>query len=696
MGAETIFVDLLTEEQAKKELARLAEEIAYHDELYYAKDMPQISDADYDALRLRNKAIEERFPQLIRSDSPSTRVGFEVSTSFEKVRHKNPMLSLDNAFTDEDVHEFMARTRRFLGLAADEPIDIVAEPKIDGLSASLTYENNRFVRGATRGDGAVGEDITRNLRTLHDIPPQTTLGIPQNVEVRGEVYMRHDAFIALNESRTAKGEPPFANPRNAAAGSVRQLDPSITAKRPLQFFAYSSDEIGQFGVATHWEFLQMLEDAGFKVNPYARLCRTVEDILSYYHELEDKRASLDYDIDGIVYKVNRVDWQQRMGHSARAPRWAIAHKFPAEKALTKLNAITIQVGRTGTLTPVAELEPVTVGGVVVSRATLHNEDEIKRKDVRVGDTVQIQRAGDVIPQVLKSIPELRPADSHPFEFPTTCPVCGSHAVHHKDEVARKCTGGLICKAQSALRLRHFVSRDAFDIEGLGDKHIEAFFNEGLITSPADLFTLQERDKQSLTPLRNRDGWGPLSAKNLFEAIEKKRKIPLYRFIYALGIPQIGLATSKLLARQYISYDNWSEAMKAANDSESEAYTDLIAIDGIGASMAEDLTAFFDEAHNLEVLKALADQITIEDAEAIDTSSSPIAGKTLVFTGTMESMSRQEAKALAERLGAKVAGSVSKKTDFVVIGVDPGSKAKKAKELGVTILSEEEWGELAGV
>lgn len=691
---DTVFVELLNEAQAKAELERLAKEIRHHDELYYSNDAPELSDSEYDKLRQRNQAVEERFPHLIREDSPSKRVGFEVSTHFEKIQHRTPLLSLDNAFTEEDVHDFIARARRFLGLSADEPVEVVAEPKIDGLSASLTYENGLFTQGATRGDGTVGENITPNLRTITDIPAQSHIELPPIVEIRGEVYMRHNDFMALNKSRETTNEAIFANPRNAAAGSVRQLDSNITARRPLKFFAYSSDEIGQFNVTTHWEFLEHLKQAGFQVNPYARLCKNAEELLAYYHELKEKRASLEYDIDGIVYKLNRVDWQQRMGHSARAPRWAVAHKFPAEKATTRLNAITIQVGRTGTLTPVAELEPVTVGGVVVSRATLHNEDEIKRKDVRVGDTVLIQRAGDVIPQVLKAIPEKRAADSKPFEFPTTCPVCGSHAVHHKNEVARKCAGGLICEAQSALRLRHFVSRDAFDIEGLGNKHIEVFFKEGLIQSPADLFTLQARDKTSLTPLRNKEGWGSQSAQKLFEAIEKRRSIPLYRFIYALGIPQVGIATSKLLANRYGNYTDWSTAMRQAHERDSEAYTDLIDIDGIGDSMAEDLADFFNEPHNVQVLNDLLAEITVEDAKKVETIDSPISGKTLVFTGTLQSMSRQEAKVRAEKLGAKVSGSVSKKTDYVIVGADAGSKAKKAQELGVKVMTEVDWIELS--
>lgn len=689
-----LFVPHLTEDQAKEELQRLALLIAHHDRLYYLEDQPEISDAEYDDLRLRNDAIEKRFPHLIREDSPSQRVGAPLLGPFKKVKHRKPVLSLDNGFEDQDVYDFFDRIRRFLGLSADEPIEIVAEPKIDGLSATLDYQGGQFVLGATRGDGTEGEDITPNLKTLRDIPHYiTSQDFPKATEVRGEVYMRHKDFMALNKEREAQNLPFFANPRNAAAGSVRQLDPQITANRPLKFFAYSCDEYAPFQVKTHWEFLEKLKEAGFVVNPLARLCENAEAVLAYYRELESQRATLAYDIDGIVYKVNRLDWQNRMGYSSRAPRWALAHKFPAQKAQTHLNDILIQVGRTGTLTPVAVLEPVTVGGVVVSRATLHNEDEIARKDVRVGDTVIIQRAGDVIPQVLCVVLEKRPSDSKPFEFPHTCPICGSHAVRLPEEVARKCMGGLVCSAQAALRLRHFVSRDAFDIEGFGSKHVEAFHKEGLIKSPQDIFTLEARDRQSLTPLRNREGWGPLSAQNLFKAIDARRKIELHRFIYALGIPQVGQATAKLLARHYLSFSAWKEAMITAKDEGSEAYATLISIDGIGPSVSEDLIAFFDEPHNLNVLEGLLREVTILDEKPVDVSSSPLANKTIVFTGTLEHMTRPEAKVRAESLGAKVSSSVSSKTDYVVIGTDAGSKAKAAKELGVTILTEDEWLDL---
>lgn len=689
-------MEQVTEAQAKAELERLAKLIAHHDRLYYLEDDPEISDAEYDDLRIRNAELEKQFPHLVRPDSPSLKVGAPLLGPFKKVKHRKAMLSLDNGFSHQDVFDFVERVRRFLGLSPNERIELVAEPKIDGLSATLDYQQGHFVLGATRGDGVEGEDITANLKTIADIP-QLIAGsdFPSATEIRGEVYMRHDEFVAMNEARQSKGESLFANPRNAAAGSVRQLDPKVTASRPLKFFAYACDDYGPFAVASHWEYLEKLKDWGFVVNPLARLCQNVEEALAYYQDLEAKRAALPYDIDGIVYKVNRIDWQNRMGSSARAPRWALAHKFPAQQAQTRVEDIRIQVGRTGTLTPVAILQPVTVGGVVVSRASLHNEDEIARKDVRVGDTVVIQRAGDVIPQVVSVVLDKRPAQSQSFVFPHQCPVCGSHAVRLPGEVARKCMGGLVCSAQAALRLRHFVSRDGFDIEGFGAKHVIAFYQEGLIRFPQDIFTLEERDRHSLTPLRAREGWGALSVQNLFKAIDARRKIALHRFIYALGIPQVGQATAKLLARHYLSYTAWKEAMIAAKDSTSEAYETLTLIDGIGPSVSADLIAFFDEPHNLEVLGALTQQVTVLDEEPLQVGSTPLSGKTVVFTGTLQHMSRVEAKVRAETLGAKVASSVSTKTDYVVVGEDAGSKAKKAQELGVTILTEEEWMEMLG-
>lgn len=687
-------IEKLTEEEAKQELARLAALIIHHDRLYYLEDQPEISDAEYDDLRIRSAEIEKRFPDLIRADSPSLRVGITLAGPFRKVRHRKPMLSLDNGFEDQDVYDFVDRIRRFLGLSLETPVEMVAEPKIDGLSATLEYNRGHFKLGATRGDGEEGEDITANLKTIRDIPQLISDPyFPNGTEIRGEVYMRHQDFMAMNETRAEMGDAQFANPRNAAAGSVRQLDSTITASRPLKFFAYACDDYGPFAVKTHWEYLEKLKGWGFPTNPLARLCQDLGEVLAYYRELEAQRADLPYDIDGIVYKVNRINWQNRMGSSTRAPRWALAHKFPAQKAQTHLDDILIQVGRTGALTPVAVLQPVTVGGVVVSRASLHNEDEIARKDVRVGDTVIIQRAGDVIPQILGVVLDKRPADSKPFVFPHQCPVCGSHATRLPGEVARKCMGGLVCSAQAALRLRHFVSRDGFDIEGFGAKHVIAFYQEGLIRYPQDIFTLEARDQQSLTPLRNREGWGSLSVQNLFKAIEARRKVPLHRFIYALGIPQIGQATAKLLARHYLSYTNWKEAMIAAKDHSSEAYETLVLIDGIGPSVSEDLIAFFDEPHNLQVLEALLKEIMVLDETPFQIGSNPLANKTIVFTGSLQHMSRPEAKVRAEALGAKVASSVSSKTDYVVMGEDAGSKAKKAQELGVNILTEEEWLEM---
>jgi len=685
----------LTDAEAKTELKRFADLIAYHDRLYYLEDTPEITDAQYDQLRLQNTALETQFPHLIRPDSPNRRVGIALTTPFKKVRHRKPMLSLDNGFDSQDAYDFIDRIRRFLNLPPDTPVELVAEPKIDGLSAVLTYQKGIFIQGATRGDGEEGEDITANLKTIHDIPPHLIgQNHPPLIEIRGEVYMAHQDFMTMNEERLSKGEAPFANPRNAAAGSLRQLDPTITATRPLKFFAYACDDYGPFQVETHWDFLQRLKEWGCRVNPLARLCGTIDEALAYYQDLEEKRSSLPYDIDGIVYKVNRIDWQNRLGASSHAPRWALAHKFPAEEAQTLLKDILIQVGRTGVLTPVADLAPVTVGGVVVSRASLHNEDELARKDIRVGDIVRIQRAGDVIPQVTGVVLEKRPANATPFVFPHTCPICGAHAVRVQGEAARKCVGGLTCPAQAALRLRHFVSRNAFDIEGLGNKHIAAFFQEGLIHSPPDIFTLEKRDAQSLTPLRTREGWGSLSATNLFKAIEARRHIPLHRFIYALGIPQIGEATAKLLAHHYGSYDHWKHAMIEAKDPTNEAYADLIAINGIGPAVSEDLIAFFDEPHNLTVLAALLEELTILDDTPLTPPSTALSQKTIVFTGTLHTMSRAEAKARAESLGAKVSSSVSTKTDYVVVGEDPGSKAKLAKTLNLPCLTEEDWIKLS--
>jgi DNA ligase (NAD+) len=686
-------VESLTEAEAAKELAALAREIAHHDRLYYQQDAPELDDAAYDALRRRNEAVERRFPALVRADSPSKRVGAAPASGFAKVRHARPMLSLANAFAEEEVAEFMARVRRFLGLGAEDAVELVGEPKIDGLSVAARYEHGRFVQGATRGDGITGEDITANLRTVTGFPERLKgRHVPALLEVRGEVYMTKPDFEALNRQQEAAEKPPFANPRNAAAGSLRQLDASITASRRLSAFFYAGGEISELRARTQWEFLEWLNELGFPTNPLAKLCPSIEEALALYRRIGEQRAGLEYEIDGVVYKVNRFDLQERLGMVSRAPRWALAHKFPAEQAQTLLKDILISVGRTGTLTPVADLEPVLVGGVTVSRATLHNEDEIERKDIRIGDTVIVQRAGDVIPQIVGAVAAKRPKGARRFRFPEKCPVCGSLAAREPGEAARRCTGGLVCAAQAMERLRHFVSRDAFDIEGLGRKHIESFFADGLLKSPVDIFKLNARRAE----IEAREGWGRQSVEKLIRAIDERRKISLDRFIYALGIPQVGEATAKLLARTYRSLEAWRKAMEAAGDRESEAYQELDAIEGIGPAVAEDIVNFFAEKHNREVLDALAREIAVEAFAAPATARhSPVAGKSVVFTGTLERMTRNEAKARAESLGANVVGSVSKKTDYVVIGADPGSKATKARELGVTTLSEEEWLRLIG-
>ncbi len=702
-------VDQLGAAEAAEELTALAAEIRRHDELYYRKDQPEISDAAYDALRQRNEAIEAAFPELIRADSPSRRVGIEPAGGFAKVRHRVPMLSLSNAFGEDDVHDFFARVRRFLSMGVDEPLYVVAEPKIDGLSISLRYEAGRFVQGATRGDGTEGEDVTANLRTLADVPARIAGEPPDVLEVRGEVYMTKPDFAALNERQDAAGAKRFANPRNAAAGSLRQLDPKITAQRPLRFFAYSWGELSAPLADTHWHALQRLEAWGFPINPLAERCADAEATLAVYRKVEAERGALDYDIDGVVYKVDELALQQRLGFVSRAPRWAIAHKFPAERAQTVLEDISIQVGRTGALTPVAHLKPVTVGGVVVARATLHNPDEIARKDVRIGDTVLIQRAGDVIPQVLGPVLDKRPNGAEPYVFPEVCPCSLRTPVVHEDgAVVARCSGELACPYQQVERLIHFVSRDAFDIEGLGEKQVRSFFEKELIRTPADIFDLAEADRESLTPIRNLEGWGEKSAENLFAAIEARRTIPLERFVYALGIRQVGQATAKLLARSYGDLTSWQDAMLAAaaerraNPEETkkpelvgEHYRELCDIHTIGMSVADEICSFFSEAHNLKVVRDLEARVSVLEAERPQTADSPVVGKTVVFTGSLETLSRSEAKASAEALGAKVAGSVSKKTDYVVVGADAGSKAAKARELGVTTLSEQDWLKLIG-
>jgi len=680
----------LTPEEAAAELASLASEIAAHDRRYFEEDAPTVSDAAYDALRQRNALIEARFPELIRADSPSRRIGAGPSEKFGKVRHRVPMLSLENAFSREDVEGFIDQIRRFLKLPEDEKLVFTAEPKIDGLSISLRYEDGVFTQGATRGDGLTGEDVTANLKTIGDIPARLRgEGFGEVVEVRGEVFMTHADFVKLNARQAEAGKPVFANPRNSAAGSLRQLDPSITASRPLRFFAYAWGEMSRLPADTQWGVYEAFRSWGLPTNPLMRLLDNGDDILAFHAGMEAERASLDYDIDGVVYKLNRLDWQERLGFRTRTPRWAIAHKFAAEKAQTVIEDIEIQVGRTGALTPVAKLKPVTVGGVVVRNATLHNEDEIARKDVRIGDTVIIQRAGDVIPQILGIVPDKRPQGALPYAFPDTCPACGSHAVREGAEVVRRCTGGLICPAQRIERLRHFVSRNAFDIEGLGEKIIQEFYHDGLIALPSDIFTLEARNGREFPPLQEREGWGETSVKNLFAAIAARRAIALDRFIYALGIRHVGETTARLLARAYGTAEAFLTAMRAAGERESEAFADLDNIGGIGSVVAEAVADFFAEPHNQEVVGALLDHVTVEPMEAI-AASSPVGGKTVVFTGSLERMTREEAKAMAERLGAKVSGSVSKKTDLVVAGPGAGSKLKSAASLGVEVIDEDEW------
>ncbi|WP_417460145.1 NAD-dependent DNA ligase LigA [Kordiimonas sp.] len=772
-------VDDLNEKQARAELARLAMEISYHDQRYHGEDAPVISDADYDLLRKRNEGIEQRFPALVRTDSPSKRVGAAVRASkFEKVTHSRPMLSLENAFSGEDVAEFVARVRRFLGLGAADSVALTAEPKIDGLSLALRYEKGELTQAATRGDGAVGENVTANARTIETIPERLAGDSwPDVIEVRGEVYIGRADFLALNKAQEEKGGKVFANPRNAAAGSLRQLDSSITASRPLKFFAYAWGEVSEMPATTQMGMIELFKAWGFDVNPLMQMCDGADAAIAHYDMIAAERATLDYDIDGVVYKVDRLDLQDRLGMVARAPRWAIAHKFPAEKAATILRDIDIQVGRTGALTPVAKLEPVTVGGVVVSNATLHNRDEIARLGVRIGDTVIIQRAGDVIPQVVEVVQEKRPAESVPFDFPEECPVCGSQAVAEGDDVVVRCTGGLICSAQLVERLRHFVSRNAFDIEGLGNKQIEAFVNWGWVSEPGDIFELSAK----VDELKGKEGWGDKSVDNLMAAIEERRNIDFHRFLFGLGIPSIGQETAKLLARHFGGIDAlvtylkdvlalievlekefspqeisslnyvlmkfgslkaFEDALRPGDlladpnayvvlvkerveritagqlkgdniklthletvatflerdnfrfpsDTARALYTtnqELAAIDGIGVDAILNIEDFYTEPKNRKAFERLIGLLSINEMAA-QANDSPVTGLTVVFTGSLEKMTRSEAKAKAESLGAKVAGSVSKKTDIVVAGPGAGSKLKKAADLGVRTMNEDEW------
>ncbi len=699
MESGMLFPDLHDTLSPRQQWEKLRAQLRQWDIAYYQNDAPDVSDEVYDSVRRRLLALEAAHPHLAQADSPSQTVGAAPAAGFAKVRHSVPMLSLDNAFSPDDVTEFVGRIRRFLNLPADTAVELVAEPKIDGLSISLRYERGQFVRAATRGDGNEGEDVTANIRTLIErgkIPAALPESAPEVVEVRGEIYMGRSDFIALNQRQTEAKDKPFANPRNAAAGSLRQLDPAITAGRPLSLFAYAVGELSAAVAETHMGLLQALRDWGFTVNPRITLCPNTDAVLAFYAQMEQQREGLDYDIDGVVYKVNRHDWQTRLGFVSRAPRWAIAHKFPAQQVETVLEAIEIQVGRTGALTPVAYLRPVAVAGVMVSRATLHNEDEIARKGVRVGDTVRIQRAGDVIPQVVSVVDSKRPDGTVPFVFPDHCPVCGSLAVRDEDEAIRRCTGGLTCPAQARERLRHFVSRDAFDIEGLGNENIETLFDLGWITGPADLFTLPQRNQQGLQRLQNLDGWGEKKVTKLFAALETRRVISLERLIYALGIRRIGTTTARRLAQHYHSFEGWQTAMLAAADGQVEAMDDLIRIDGMGAVVARDLVAFFAEEHNRDTLAALVAQLQeITPAEAVAVSDSPFSGKAVVFTGTLTRMTRAEAKAKAESLGARVMGSVSKKTDYVIVGEDAGSKADAARKLGITVLSEQDWLNMIG-
>ncbi len=670
---------------ARDEHARLAREVRKHNEAYHVRARPLISDAEFDALFRQLQELETKYPDLATADSPTQGVGATAATGFAKVAHTVPMLSLANAFETDEMVEFEDRVRRFLGLPEAEPVVLFAEPKIDGLSASLRYERGRFVQGATRGDGSVGEDVTSNLRTVTDIPEKLA-GAPDVLEVRGEVYMTKSDFRALNDHQEAAGQKRFANPRNAAAGSLRQLDSRITEKRPLHFFAYGWGQVDAPVAVTQSGFVDSLHGWGFSVNALAQTCADQSEVEAYYDTMVRRRPDLDYDIDGIVYKVERLDWQERLGAVSRAPRWAIARKFPPEQALARLREIEIQVGRTGALTPVARLEPVTVGGVVVSNATLHNEDEIARKGIREGDLVVVQRAGDVIPQIIEA--KEHAANSRPYAFPKKCPVCGSEATREDGEVVRRCTGGLICPAQVLERLKHFVSRNAFDIEGLGGKHIEAFLQDGLLRAPVDIFRLHRH----ASAIEGREGWAAQSVRNLLAAVDDRRTIGLDRFIYALGIRQVGQATARLLARHYGTLDAWRKAMDAAQDHDDEAYAELIGIEGIGPSVAADILAFVHEGHNRQALDDLAQELSIETVAAPEMES-PIASKTLVFTGTLERMTRSEAKARAEALGAKVSGSVSAKTDILVAGPGAGSKARKATELGIEVIDEDAWLEL---
>ncbi|NTF32431.1 NAD-dependent DNA ligase LigA [Rhizobium skierniewicense] len=718
MSEDQTPVEKLSELEASAELAFLAAELERHDALYHGNDAPEISDAEYDALKRRNDAIEAAFPDLVRADSPSRKVGFAPLPTFAPIVHARPMLSLGNAFSDEDVQDFVASVYRFLGNLPDDSIAFTAEPKIDGLSMSIRYEGGKLKTAATRGDGTTGENVTANIMTITEIPNTLPKGVPDVVEVRGEVYMAKSDFLALNAQMEAEGKQTYVNPRNTASGSLRQLDATVTAKRKLRFFAYALGEVSDGGqptrlADTQFGIVEKFREWGFPVNPFMKRFTSGQQLIEHYQEIGIARPDLDYDIDGVVYKVDRLDLQERLGFRSRSPRWATAHKFPAEQAFTTVEKIEIQVGRTGALTPVARLTPITVGGVVVTNATLHNADYIEGignngerirpedHDIRVGDTVIVQRAGDVIPQVLDVLVEKREAGSRRYEFPKQCPVCGSHAVRERNEKTGKldsvtrCTGGFACSAQAKEHLKHFVSRNAFDIEGLGTKQIDFFFESedpalAIKTAP-DIFTLKKRQEDShLTKLENIDGFGKTSVKKLFDAIDARREIDLHRLIFALGIRHVGETTGKLLARTYGTYAHFEEAMKAAADLTGDAWAELNSIDGIGEVVARAVVEFYKEPRNLDVIDRLMKELRPKEAEKPTTEGSPVAGKTVVFTGSLEKFTRDEAKARAESLGAKVAGSVSKKTDYVVAGPGAGSKLDKARELGVQTMDEDEW------
>ena len=704
--AAQIDIESLDEKQAALELERLVQTMAQADIAYHRNDAPEISDADYDALKQRNSAIEAKFPELKRKDSPSEKIGAPIASGFAKVKHAIAMMSLGNAFTDEDVTDFDARVRKFLNVPDAQMLDYTAEPKIDGLSLSLRYEKGILVQAATRGDGETGENVTANALTLQDIPTNIE-GAPDILEVRGEIYMSHSDFAKLNESQIAKDAKPFANPRNAAAGSLRQLDSNITKSRPLHFFAYATGEVSEQLSETQSGLIARLSGFGFTTNPLMKLCCSPADLHTHYSEIERDRANLGYDIDGVVYKVDDLALQERLGFRTNTPRWAIAHKFPAELAMTIVEDIEIQVGRTGALSPVARLKPVTVGGVVVSNATLHNEDYIagrdsngneirEGRDIRIGDWVSIYRAGDVIPKVKDVDISRRNKNSQPYEFPQVCPECGSEVTREEGEAVARCTGGLICPAQAIEKLKHFVSRTAFDIDGLGAKQVELFYMDGWVKEPADIFTLHKRlGSGSLQQLKNFEGWGEKSAQKLFDAIELKRNIPLNRLIFALGIRHVGESSAMTLARQFGSWDSFRNTVENARDHDGPDWELLNSIDGIGTVMAAALVDFFHEDQTRLALGKLVEELNISDVAAPNIDGSKVNGKIIVFTGSLEKMTRAEAKAKAESLGAKVSGSVSAKTDIVVAGPGAGSKRKKALDLGVEVLSEEEWLALIG-